>query len=238
MCTSARVALVTLLCAVFGCSFHARAEECRAVVLDFDDSGSMYQHSIKTPDGYMGHWKLQLTGHVRALANPEVQELLRLKPTYLAAALWSQVGAGKIIVPFMKIKDASDIALFSSLLTAGVPQGNNGREHGTSHNEAIEIAMGMLAASPCSERIIDIVTDESVPLGTIGLATMALSLAEKNGITVNILAIDTTEGGFVIKSAESVLKSYDGFVEPALGWENFIIALERKMIKELTVATR
>lgn len=202
------------------------------LALYMDDSGSMY-----TPDknrNYIKHATIQLDGHINALRDPMVRNLLISNRVEVVVILWS--GGKHLINQIASVVIDSPVAIefVISKMKQEVP--NYGQaNHSTIHYSALEAALDLLQGT--NQLIVDISTDQGFPMGKSNIgghlnksafeASTALSV---RGAQVNVLAVDVTPTEKLELSTN--VQTPDGFTLE-VSWEQYAQAIRDKMVQEL-----
>ncbi|SPH17050.1 hypothetical protein DEA8626_00564 [Defluviimonas aquaemixtae] len=226
---AAYAALASLLWAEIA---HADCRQALAIGLDVSASVDEQEYA------------LQMQGVARALADPKVTSALLdqpLKPVWLAAYTWSGAESQRLILDWTAMTDADAILRAATAIgTAPRPALSPSTGVGT----ALLYGHALLDRGPdCWRYTLDLTGDGK---NNSGPQPRQLALAPLGAaLTVNALVIgsDEEEGwdggdpGIAELTAwfwVEVVRGPDGFVEAALGFEDFEAAMTRKLLKELS----
>jgi len=228
----AAVALAALMAAE-----PAAATVCRlALALGLDVSGSV--DAVE--------YDLQLTGLAQALLSPSVRNAFLAMPNAtvdLYIYEWSGVRTQNMIVPWTTIRGAEDLAAVATRLTT--PEAR-ARQSETAIGQAMLFGAARLAEQAhCWRHTLDISADGTSNIGPRPRDVRLDPLL--SGVTVNALVVGVPDGALSSGRPDSIsaLMTYfqaevihgaDAFAEPALGYSAYREAIEKKLLKELTVA--
>lgn len=211
--------------------------QCRqALVMALDVSSSVDEQE----------YALQMQGLAGALLDPEVQALLLAQPSapiVLSVFEWSGRFDQRLIVHPLRLETTADLNQVAALLTN---QTRPTITKPTAIGHALQFAGQLLAAGPdCWQLTIDISGDGK---NNDGFAPQHAKQAEiYSDITVNGLVIGTDfpSPDRIVENEMSELTSYfrhvvihgpNAFIETALGFEEFEVAMKRKLLRELSIA--
>ncbi len=183
--------------------------------------------------------ELQRRGYAEAIASDEVVNAIlngftgRIALTYVE---WAGSGSNRVIVPWTLI-DSRDAALaFAEELTDNFPFGMRR----TSITGAIRFAMEDMETNDFEglRKVIDISGDG--PNNQGGPVEMARDRAIENGYVINGLPLMTTDGNSYWSIADldlyyeaCVIGGPGAFVIPVREWQEFPLAVRRKIVLEL-----
>ncbi len=206
---------------------------CRqALVLGLDVSGSVDARE----------YRLQIAGLADALNDARVrQSLLALPdaPVMLMIFEWSGPVDQAVLVPWTQVQNTAGIdAIVQSLRQTQRREATPGTALGV----AMELGAGFLAQQPaCWKRTLDISGDGK---SNFGPRPRDVKDAIAAGITINGLVIgaDNPASGDIRQAEIAELSAYfraevilgpDGFVQTALGFEDYKRAMTEKLLREL-----
>ena len=209
--------------------------DCRqALVIGLDVSGSVDAREFL----------FQVRGLAQALRSDRVRRLLLERPevpVMLAAFDWSGEADQRLILPWTVLGDsgAVDRAAATIAATVRIP-----RSPATGVGAALLFGDRLLAEQEhCWRQVLDLAGDG---LNNSGPQPRDVMLeARARPVTVNALVVGVNrdagwDGGdpgiaeLTAWFATEVIRGPDAFVEAALGYENFAVAMERKLLKELS----
>jgi len=228
---SLRAALIGLVCAANLSPLHAACRQ--ALALGLDVSGSVDATE----------YRLQLDGIVGALADPRVQDLLFAMPSApvrIAIYEWSNPEFQRLLVDWIQINTASDVARLTNRLSNAVREAAN---PATGLGTAMTFGADLLAQQPaCWKRTLDISGDgksNSGPRPSEVGQLPTLQMVTINGLVVGSDTRNVTDtravqiGELQAYYAAEVIQGPNAFVETALGFEQFQDAMTRKLLREL-----
>lgn len=207
--------------------------ECRqALALGLDVSGSVDARE----------YRLQVDGLAAALRDPVVRAAfleMQDAPVRLMVYEWSGLDDQRMILPWAKIASAADLETAATRLQATTPP--RARDGSTALGAAILYGTRELARQPCWRRVLDISGDGP---GNLGAHPRDITASELADITVNGLVVGPNGRANITKDLTNVqtLQSYyerfvirgpDAFVETARNYDDFIHAMQRKLVREL-----
>lgn len=178
-------------------------------------------------------YRLQMEGLGAALLHPAVAEAVQLGAKQRISVLvfqWSDENNQSVVLPW------TNVASFDDLLTVATKIGNAPRnlaEGGTSMSSALAFASVQFQNAPkSSRRVIDLSTDGR---NNIGLPVRLLrDQVVSQGITINGLAIRNEFPTLDIYLENSVVGGPSHFVMSTDSYADFGVAMQRKLIKEIT----
>lgn len=223
-------ALAVLLAALAG----PAAAECRqALALGLDVSGSVDAQE----------YDLQLTGLAQALLSPAVQEAFLAfpdAPVDLYIYEWSGMAFQVPVIPWTTIATAGDLRTIAEVLTS---PGHRPRSAETAVGMGLIHGAGALGERPdCWRRTLDISSDGKSNVGPRPRDLRDQGVME--GLTVNALVIGISPQPMAGLRSDSIpeLSAYysaeviqgpDAFIQVALGYHDYRVAMEKKLLKEL-----
>ncbi len=205
----------------------AAAAECRlALVLALDVSSSVDAAEDR----------LQRQGLAAALIAPEVQEAFFVSdlPVALAVFEWSGRYNQAVVLDWTVIRSGAHLHFAAERIAA------SRRSHDdfpTAMGHALGFAAGLLGDAPdCLSRTIDMAGDginnEGFP------PSSAYSAFDFAGVTVNGLVVNAAdfegEIGLIDFFRQEVLRGPGAFIEIATGFEDYEVAMRRKLVREVS----
>ncbi|WP_072779342.1 DUF1194 domain-containing protein [Marivita hallyeonensis] len=206
---------------LFVCLFLAQpALACRtALILAMDVSQSVDP----------GEYRLQVDGLAAALRDPEIAEILVRDQVALSVIQWSGVDAQEVSLDWTQMLSQSHVQLFANAvqrLPRAFVMSN------TAPAEAMSTALEHFDRGPnCARRVIDMSGDGTPNAG--GEVTRFRRLAEREGVTVNGLAIEGLGVAITNFYTRNVITA-NGFVETARGHRDYARAIRRKVLREIS----
>jgi hypothetical protein len=184
---------------------------------------------------------IQREGYAGAFQSEEVIEAIlyggygRVAVTYME---WAGMGSQEVVVPWTLIDSAEAAQAFAAELASGTPR----HFRRTSISGAIDFAAALFDDSPYDgiRKVIDISGDG--PNNQGGPVAMARDRAVEAGITINGLPLMTNAPGqglgYAIPDldqyfAECVIGGGLAFMIPVTTWQEFPMAVRRKLVLEL-----
>lgn len=224
-----------LALALWLCVSGATAQTCRqALAIGIDVSGSVDSRE----------YRLQLDGLAGALLSPEVRRAILQAPDMpirLAVFEWSGQGHQRLLVGWTALRGEEDLARVTSRLRAvrRVTEAPLGTSVGTAMLFGADLLSGQ---QECWRRTLDLSGDGMHNEGPNPRDVK--STLSGTTLTINALAVgaDSPAAGDRRHVEIAELSSYfralvihgpDGFVETALGFEDFEAAMTRKLLREL-----
>jgi hypothetical protein len=204
-----------------------------ALVLTVDASGSIDPQEFR----------LQKEGIAGAVADPQVLSTIqsgRSGRIAIAYVEWGAPAAPKLVVDWMLVGDADSAASFGGAVLAAPRSVQSYNAIG----DAIDLAIGLLAACPCqpTRRIID-VSGDNPDNRSHHPGPLARDAAVAQGITVNALAIVQDDrlgpGGrpWLVETYErTIVGGFGAFAMAANSRADFARALRDKMVLEISGA--
>jgi hypothetical protein len=157
---------------------------------------------------------LMIGGLAAALRDPDIGAALTAGPrgaSQLALLLWSGPGAREVLLPWTRIGQPEDAAIFAEALAAG---------------------FALLAAAPDAPTrlVLDLSGDGPSNAGRAPGPIRDLGVAA--GITINGLAVLNEEPDLVAHYAEHVIGGAGAFVMDCADYADFAEAMRRKLLRE------
>lgn len=181
-----------------------------------------------------GEYKIQSEGLALALADPEIASILVQDRVAIAVLQWAGQDRQHLSIGWTQIRNDSDVA---ELAARAVSMERAFILSDTAPGSALHGAIDSFATAPdCKRRVIDVSGDGTPNSGspTAGARTRA----EREGITVNGLAIEAPGHGVAITNFYSrSLITRNGFVITSRGHRAFAETLRRKMLREVSRVT-
>lgn len=245
----------------FGFSLHSAYAEkyCAgkigtALVLAIDSSDSI--------DAW--EWNLEMRGYVDAFRHPEVIDAILLSSPCNRVAVtvlfWARQDQQDQAIPWRVLDSPKSIKAFAAELDKAKPRFSEKKT--TALAAAIRRSVKLFETVPALpiRKIIDVSGDglddlasdkvrdqyrllhRSYTAGSVTnveyepFVSMERDYAAAQGITINGLAVSTGDENDVRRYYEDNLKTPDGFVYKAEGFEDFAVVLRRKLVTELAMA--
>jgi hypothetical protein len=188
-----------------------------ALALLLDASGSIPSHQ----------WHTLAEGHAAAFETASVRRAVRASGP-VAVRAWEFSDVTRPLTPWRVLTSDTDADAYARELRAA-ERTLTGR---TATGDAILTVLATFDESPCpdAERILDIATDGPANVGTPVVEARDRAIAD--GVRVNVLAIETTEGD-PEPFARAHLVTPDGFVLRVSDWRDVPRAVVRKIRIEL-----
>ena len=201
------------------------AEKELDILLDGSDS-MLQQHASGT------HWSLQVRGHEAALQDREVQYQLVDQQVYVRIVVYGGDLHEQVDVFARQIVSGDDLSELAAAV-GGIEPPSAGL--GTYQNHALE---HMAQLPPIGHRrIIDICSDDIVSASILDETLYWRQQLQEAGTDVNVLAVDTTGDGSIIRNLAACLQtaSSTSSTKPVERWsfEPFVEAAKRKLHREL-----
>lgn len=203
------------------CAEEARAD--LALILAIDGSGSI------SPDDL----RLQLAGHAAALRSQRVANVVTQGPNRqieILVAVWAGPNSLQVLVPWRVIASAEDAAL----LADDIDHASVGDIGGsTAVGSALAMALPLFAdvPLPTSYRTIDLASNGFSNSGPD--PALFRDLAAKQNVTVNALVMLDEYDWLEEYYEENVVGGPAAFVKTVAEPENFVPALEAKLVQEI-----
>jgi len=180
-------------------------------------------------------FNLQRQGYVQAFLDTTVQAAIASKPNGVAVALgqWSSTAATTPAVGWSLLKSAADANLFAAAIAAMARDTSIGGSTcvACGINEAVAELEGNDYAGA---RVIDVSGDgEDNVVGTPATAA-ARTAAAGLGIKINGLPIITSDFPTLDVWYKANVQTADGFTEPAASFNDFNLAVQKKIVREIT----
>ncbi len=210
-----RFAFALMLASVF--AIPARACE-TALVLAIDVSNSI--------DNF--EYNIQTDGLAEALRDPLVLESLVAGQVAVAVVQWSGPDNQELSIPWRRMQSDNDVFAMADAaenMPRAVIMAN------TAIGDTIEFASALFADVPdCKRKVIDISGDGADNAGS--LPEQERRVAEKNGITINGLAIDP-HGLSITNYYRTRVITRNGFVMTSRGHQSYAETLKEKIRREV-----
>ena len=178
-------------------------------------------------------FELQKIGLAQAFRSPGVLAAIQAgkhKTIAVSVVEWSKPGVQEVVVPWTLVRDGAGAEALAARIEA-VPRLT--AEGATSISSMIRFGIAYLAANPISgaRRVIDISADGRNNAGRKIAAAGALARAY--GVTVNGLAILNEIPTLHFYFEQQVISGPDAFVMEANDYEDYAVAILRKLIREI-----
>jgi len=180
-------------------------------------------------------YRLQSDGLAFALTDPVVMEhILTTGGLWLAAFEWSGRFNHQMLLDWTFLNDLNSIALAAERIRS-VPRSTN--EFPTAMGYAMGYASLLMERAPerCLRRVIDVAGDGVTNEGFH--PNSAYRAFDFGDITVNGLVITGGDPDPLPYYQENVVRGPGAFIEIAQGYDNYAIAMRRKLIREITGGT-
>lgn len=175
-------------------------------------------------------WAKQRDGTAEAFSHPAIQRTIENLDGGIAVKVLSFGGKAEVMVPWHTVKSAEQAADLAAKIKSTPRRAQLSTEIG----KAIDAATEQFATAPCEpeRKVIDISTDGiASPIPT----QEARDRAQKAQITVNAIGVGTNV------EIETFLRDHtiteDGFAVISEGWDDFALAIRRKIIREIAGPT-
>jgi hypothetical protein len=192
-------------------------------------------------------YRLQMTGLVQALTDPEVRALLLAgadAPVMLSVFEWAGQNDQLLLLDWTALDSEATLVAVAGRLASAERRG--GRRP-TAIGAALAYAGSLLIEGPeCWQRTVDISGDgknNDGPPPSVGRHAAIFAQATVNGIVIGDDSGSSGQeapGGDVGELSSyfhaQVIHGPDAFVETALGYADFGAAMKRKLLRELAVA--
>jgi Ca-activated chloride channel family protein len=194
-----------------------------ALVLAVDVSGSVDSHE----------YDIQMRGLAHALDDGAVSEALVRLEARVALVQWTGSSRQEVTLPWRTITSFDDTAALARDIVAA-PRA--WRHFSTAIGEALMFSTGLFAEVPdCRRRVIDLSGDG---LSNEGPPPDVLRpLFDREGVTVNALAIEGAEEDLTAYFFERVIWGAGAFVATADGYADYPARIREKLLRELTDQT-
>ena len=171
-------------------------------------------------------WQLMLDGYSRGLASPEVIQAI-VADGGMAVCVIHYDDSPVLVIEWRRLATEQDVHRFASDFRAMERQGYLSTATGT----AILMATRQLAPMNVENKLINISTDGPSNYGFD--PRIARDQAQSMDIRINCVGI-ITQTGDPTEWLEENIKTEDGFVVVANGWQDFQRAIKRKLVMELS----
>ena len=184
-----------------------------------------------------GRYRLQRDGTAAAFESADFARALGTGPNgavEVAVMEFSDPDRQIVVLPWTRLANAGDARQFAERLRR-VRRSSHGL---TGIADALLAAQALLdeAPGPAARRIVDVSSDGISNIGPP--VTEARDRLVDAGITINGLPILSEESWLDTYYAEYVIGGDGAFVQPARGPDSFAEAMQRKLVREVTVAQR
>ncbi len=178
-------------------------------------------------------FELQKTGLAEAFRHPGVLAAIQAgahKAIGVTVVQWSGQGIQSVAVPWTTVEDAPSAARLAARI-AGMERMT--QEGATSISSMIKFGIILLKTNPLQglRRVIDISSDGRNNTGYKIAAAQALALIQ--GVTINGLAILNEVPTLHYYFEQRVISGPDAFVMEAADYDDYAIAILRKLIREI-----
>lgn len=182
-------------------------------------------------------WQLQRQGYADAFRSPEVIRAIIGGPSgriVVTVVQWSDYYKHSQVVPWFIISGEGSSSAFAALMQA-MARAHNGN---TSISGALEKGMALLETVPLSarRRVIDISGDGQNNSGPEPEDVRNEAVAR--GIVINGLPIISDEKNIAAYYAQCVIGGKGSFIEIATSFETFGKALQKKLVREISISQR
>ncbi|RYH03163.1 DUF1194 domain-containing protein [Salipiger sp. IMCC34102] len=189
-----------------------------ALMLTVDVSNSV--------DGAEYH--LQVDGLADALNDPDIVDALVRGQSAISVVQWSGLAEQAVTIPWTRVRSAADVARLSERARR---QERAFVLSGTAPADALLFSLNNFApVLDCARRVIDVSGDGTPNTG--GNVATARARAERDGITVNAIAIELM-GVAVTNFYRNRVITRDGFVVTARMHRDYPRAIRAKILREL-----
>ena len=175
-------------------------------------------------------YRLQVDGMANALRDPEIVEAMVSQEAAIAVVQWSGQDKQTLSVPWTRVRtalDAARLADTAQLLPRAFVLSD------TAPAEAIRFALPLFDQVPdCKSRVIDVSGDGTPNAGSN--TREARNLAEKSGVTINAIAIESM-GLAITNFYRGAVITRNGFVMTARTHREYPDAIRRKILRELSL---
>jgi len=175
-------------------------------------------------------WVKQRDGTAEAFSHPAIQRTIENLDGGIAVKVLAFGGKAEVVVPWHTVKSVEQ----ADSLSAKIKNVPRRVQIATEIGKALDTASSHFATAPCApeRKVIDISTD--------GIASQiptqeARDRAQKAQITVNAIGVGLNA------EIEAFLRDHtiteDGFAVISEGWDDFALAIRRKIIREIAGPT-
>ncbi|MDJ1007447.1 MAG: DUF1194 domain-containing protein [Paracoccaceae bacterium] len=175
-----------------------------------------------------GEYRIQAEGLAEALLDPLVREALVSGQVALTVIQWSGVGNQVVSIPWRRIAADADVLAIAEearRMQRAIIMSN------TAVGDLVRFARTQFAAVPdCARKVIDISGDGDDNAGTLPEAERLL--AERDGVTINALAIESL-GLSITNYYRLKVITRNGFVMTARGHSTYAETLKEKIRREV-----
>jgi len=167
-------------------------------------------------------------GMIAALQDPDTRAAL--VGAWFHVYEWGE--RQEVVLPWFRVETVEDVDTVTNLIATHVrrPVGN-----GTATGAAMLYGAASIDATGCSDQRLNIITDGEASLSPIPIVV-------RNGLTswrlqINAVAVSPLESA-VTYLERNVIYGPGAFVDVAASWADFAEAFERKLNREMEVASR
>jgi len=219
---------IAILCLLFSSanfSSPAKAQEqCSvALVLALDVSGSVDWRE----------YRLQRKGIADAFSDDELIDLIEYLPGGIAVAVsqWSGTFHQENAIGWHRIATRADALKFAKAMRS-ITRNRVGAM--TATGNALLHAELMFRSNPyqCGKKVVDVSSDGKSNQGLV--ASQISDQLDRNGTTINVLAILEDDKSLIPYFAENVVRGPASFVQSANDYADYFDAIKRKLLRELT----
>jgi Protein of unknown function (DUF1194) len=178
-------------------------------------------------------FRLQMRGMGEAIASAEIWEAIARGPLQkiaISVYQWSDKDFQRVVEPWAILDTPATASTFGKRLSHGarrIPEG------GTAISSALIYGAALFELAPsATRRVIDLATDGRNNMG--GPVNHARNEVAARGITINGLAISNEVATLDIYLENEVTGGPNNFVEKAESYDDFAVAMLRKLVKEIT----
>ncbi|MEQ8442857.1 MAG: DUF1194 domain-containing protein [Alphaproteobacteria bacterium] len=177
-------------------------------------------------------YRLQSEGLALALTDPAVMEhILATGGLWLSAFEWSGRFNHQLLLDWTYLNDLASIVAAADAIRS-VPRSTN--EYPTAMGYAMGYASLLMQRAPerCLRRVIDVAGDGVTNDGFHPVS--AYRAFDFGDVTINGLVILGAEPDPLAYYQQNVIRGPGAFIEVAEGYDNYAIAMRRKLIREIT----
>ena len=175
-------------------------------------------------------YRLQVDGMAAALRDAEIVEAMMREEAVIAVVQWSGQDRQELTIPWTRLQttlDAGRLADQAQLMTRAFVLSD------TAPAEAIRFALPLFdLVSDCKIRVINVSCDGTLNAGSD--TRSARNLAERNGVTINGIAIESL-GLAITNFYRGAIITRDDFVITARTHREYPDAIRRKILRELSL---
>ncbi len=181
-------------------------------------------------------FQLQVEGYAMAFLDPAIRRALREAGMVdVAAVFWADAGAPVAVIPWQRITSPEGAAQMAERLLRTRRETSGATDLGHGLTAALDL---LETPGRCFWRAVVNVSGDgraSVPArrSTVVPLSAARSRAERMGVTVNALAIETTDAGLGAYYRTDLIAGVGSFVMTAHDFDDFAGAIARKLEREI-----